>query len=48
MTYGHLMNVEHVTSLIAAAAGLRELHVDLRHNPAYPSTRRPSAFRFSS
>jgi hypothetical protein len=38
MTYGHLMNVEHVTSLIAAAAGLRELHVDLRHNPAYPST----------
>jgi hypothetical protein len=39
MTYGHLMNVEHVTSLIAAAAGLRELHgVDLRHNPAYLST----------
>ena len=37
MTYGHLMNVEHVTSLIAAAAGLRELHVDLRQNPAYPS-----------
>ena len=34
---GNRLSVEHVTSLIAAAAGLRELHVDLRHNPAYPS-----------
>jgi hypothetical protein len=33
---GNRLNVEHVTSLVAAAAGLRELHVDLRHTPAYP------------
>jgi hypothetical protein len=34
---GNRLSVEHVKSLIAAAAGLRGLHFDLRHNPAYPS-----------